>query len=129
MARVGSRLAPALTVSNGVDPSLVSRDSVVVHEYRHDRLVHDRISFRLGTEYLAACQEALDRAGEIKVPFLLIVGSQDRIIDPQGAAEFSARATSDHALKLYQDRYHEPFNDLDSAEVFADLAAWLDRRS
>jgi acylglycerol lipase len=129
LARIGSRLAPMVTLSNGVDPNLVSRDPVVVEEYRQDRLVHDRLSFRLGMEYLAASQEALDRAAEVKVPFLLIVGSQDRIIDPQGAAEFSARATVDHSLKLYQGRYHEPFNDLDSAQVFADLAEWLDRRS
>ena len=47
----------------------------------------------------------------------------------QGAAEFSARATVDHSMKLYQGRYHEPFNDLDADQVFSDLAAWLDRRA
>jgi alpha-beta hydrolase superfamily lysophospholipase len=129
LARFASRVAPALTLSNGVDPSLLSRDAAVVEEYRSDRLVHDRLSARLATEWMAASQEALERAGELTVPFLLIVGLEDRIIDPQGAAEFSARATVDHTLKLYQGRYHEPFNDLDSEQVFADLAAWLLRQS
>jgi alpha-beta hydrolase superfamily lysophospholipase len=129
LARLASRLTPGLTFSNEVDPALISRDPVVVEEYRQDRLVHDRLSARLGTEWLSASQEALDRAAEITVPFLLIVASDDRIIDPQGAAEFSARATVDHSMKLYQGRYHEPFNDLDADQVFSDLAAWLDRRA
>jgi alpha-beta hydrolase superfamily lysophospholipase len=129
LARVASRVAPALALSNGVDPSLLSRDPAVVEDYRSDRLVHGRLSTRLAMEWMAASQEALDRAGELTVPFLLIVGSEDRVIDPQGAAEFSARATVDHVLKLYQGRYHEPFNDLDSEQVFEDLAAWLLRRS
>jgi alpha-beta hydrolase superfamily lysophospholipase len=96
-------------------------------EYRGDKQVHDRISARLFTEWAAASREAVEKAPQIKMPFLLIVGSHDRLIDPQGAADFSARATVDHSLKLYQGRYHEPFNDLGAEEVFADLAGWLER--
>jgi acylglycerol lipase len=129
LARMASRIMPAMAMSNEVDPALLSRDPAVVEEYRTDRLVHDRISVRLGTEWLAASDEALRRAGELPVPFLLIVSSDDRIADPQGAAEFSARATVDHSMKLYQGRYHEPFNDVEADQVFADLAAWLDRRA
>jgi acylglycerol lipase len=129
LARMASRMVPMLTMSNELDPALLSRDPAAVEEYRTDQLIHDRISVRLGTEWLAASEEAIARAGELRVPFLLIVGSDDRIIDPQGAAEFSARATVDHSMKLYQGRYHEPFNDLEADQVFADLAEWLDRRA
>lgn len=125
LGRLASRLTPAVRLRNDVDPETLSRDPAAVDEYRKDPLVHDRISARLYTEWLAARNEALAGAADIQVPFLLIVGAQDRLIDPQGAAEFSARATVDHALRLYQGRYHEPFNDLGADEVFADLAAWL----
>jgi acylglycerol lipase len=128
LGQAASRLVPALTLSNEVDPALISRDPAVVEAYRNDPLVHDRVSARLFTEWSAASREALERAPELQVPFLLIVGSDDRLIDPQGAAEFSSRATVDHSLKLYQGRYHEPFNDKGAEEVFADLAAWLQRR-
>jgi alpha-beta hydrolase superfamily lysophospholipase len=128
LARIANRLTPSLALSNEVDPELISRDPGVVEAYRKDPLVHDRLSVRLALEWMAASQEALDQAADITVPFLLIVGSDDRIIDPQGAAEFSARATVDHSMKLYPSSYHEPFNDLDAEQVFADLAAWLDRR-
>jgi alpha-beta hydrolase superfamily lysophospholipase len=129
LGHAASRLVPALTLANGVDPALISRDPAVVQGYRNDPLVHDRISARLFTEWSAASREALERAAELTVPFLLIVGSDDRLIDPQGAAEFSSRATVDHSMKLYQGRYHEPFNDQGAEEVFADLGSWLQRRS
>src|SRR6202022_1641779 len=125
LGRAASRVVPALTMANEVDPALISRDPSVVEQYRNDPLVHDRVSARLFTEWSAASREALERAAELQVPFLLIVGSEDRLIDPQGAAEFSSRATVDHSLKLYQGRYHEPFNDLGADEVFADLGEWL----
>jgi alpha-beta hydrolase superfamily lysophospholipase len=128
LGQVASRLVPALTLANEVDPALISRDPAVVEQYRNDPLVHDRVSARLFTEWSAAGGGALERAAELQVPFLLIVGSEDRLIDPQGAVQFSSRATVDNSLKLYQGRYHEPFNDLGADEVFADLGEWLQRR-
>jgi alpha-beta hydrolase superfamily lysophospholipase len=127
LGRAASRLLPALTMANEVDPALISRDQSVVEAYRNDPLVHDRISARLFVEWSSASRQALDRAAEIEVPFLLIVGSHDRLIDPQGAADFSSRATADHSMRLYPGRYHEPFNDLGAEEVFADLAGWLEQ--
>ena len=135
--RYGTRAGYALSAAvwsaaatlNAVAVTTDVRDPAAVDEYRKDPLVHDRISAGLYTEWLAARDEALAGAADIKVPFLLIVGAQDRLIDPQGAAEFSARAIVDHALRLYQGRYHEPFNDLGADEVFADLAAWLQGRA
>lgn len=126
LARLASRLLPALTQGNQVDPETISRDPAAVAEYRADPLVHDRLSARLFTEWSAASEEALARAAEVQIPFFLIVGARDELIDPRGAAEFSSRATVDHAMRLYQGRYHEPFNDLGAEEVFADLAAWLE---
>ena len=127
LGRAASRVVPALTMANEVNPALISRDPSVVEAYRNDPLVHDRVSARLFVEWSAASREALGRAAEIKLPFLLIVGSDDRLIDPQGAAEFSSRATVEHTTKVYPGRYHEPFNDLGADEVFADLARWLER--
>ncbi|MDQ6920536.1 MAG: lysophospholipase [Candidatus Dormibacteraeota bacterium] len=126
VGRVASRLLPTLTLANELDPATVSRDPAVVAAYKHDPLVHDRVSSRLFTEWSAARVEALERASEIAVPFLLIVSDADRLIDPEGALEFNRRADSGQTLRVYRGRYHEPFNDLGREEVFADLTAWLD---
>ncbi len=126
--RAMSRLAPALTMSNEVDPSTLSRDPEVVQAYRDDPLVHGQISARLFSEWGAASAQALARASEIRTPFMLIVGEDDRLVDPEGSRELDRRATgAPHETRIYQGRYHEPFNDLEAGEVFADLAAWATR--
>ncbi|HEY4025554.1 MAG TPA: alpha/beta hydrolase [Candidatus Dormibacteraeota bacterium] len=125
LGRASSALVPTLTLGNEVDPALVSRDARAVAAYRSDPLVHDRISSRLFTEWVAASGTALRRAGELEAPCLLIVSEDDRIIDREGGLQFARRAGAGATILSYPDRYHEPFNDLGSAEVFADLAAWI----
>jgi alpha-beta hydrolase superfamily lysophospholipase len=114
-------------MSNELDPALISRDSEQVAAYRRDPLVHDRISSRTFTEWMAASEEALERAGEITVPSLVILSEGDRIIDPNGGREFAERVGGGGTVRAYRGRYHEPFNDLGAEEVFADLAGWLDQ--
>jgi alpha-beta hydrolase superfamily lysophospholipase len=127
LGRVVSGLAPTASLSDEVDPALIARDATAVAAYRDDPLVHDRITARTFTEWLAASQEALERAGEITVPALVLLSERDRIIDPSGGREFAERLGGPHTLRVYQGRYHEPFNDLGAGEVFADLAGWLER--
>jgi len=126
LGRVASRVLPRLTLSNEVDPATVSRDPAVVRAYRTDRLVHDKISSRLFTEWAAAGAEVYRRAEEIRTPFLMILGQGDRLIDPAGGRRLAelVRPPGEVTVKEYPDRYHEPFNDLDAAEVFDDLAEW-----
>jgi alpha-beta hydrolase superfamily lysophospholipase len=125
LGRATSGLVPTLALGNEVDPALLSRDPVVVAEYTADPLVHDRISSRLFTEWVAASEDALRRAGELTVPCLLIVSEDDRIIDREGALEFARRAGDRATVLSFPGRFHEPFNDVDAEEVFAGLAAWL----
>jgi alpha-beta hydrolase superfamily lysophospholipase len=125
LGRASSAVVPTLALGNEVDPALVSRDPAAVAAYREDPLVHDRISSRLFTEWVAASDRALSRAGELEAPLLLIVSEDDRIIDREGGLEFARRAGAGAKVLSYAGRYHEPFNDLGSEEVFADLAAWL----
>jgi alpha-beta hydrolase superfamily lysophospholipase len=126
VGRVASGALPRLTMGNEVDPALLSRDPSVAAEYTADELVHDRISSRLFTEWVAASRTALERAPELSVPVLVIVSEADRIIDPEGAVEFAMRAERVAVVRRYAGRYHEPFNDLGAGEVVADLTAWLE---
>ena len=127
LGRAASGLLPSLSMSNGVEPALISRDPQAVAAYREDPMVHDRISSRTFTEWVAASEEALERASEITVPLFLILSDHDRIIDPGGGRVFAAGVGGACTVRTYRGRYHEPFNDLGAEEVFADLAAWLDR--
>ena len=123
-----SKLIPRLALDNEVDPKLLSRLPDVVEAYRADPLVHSKISSRLYTEWLAATRHILDHAGEIKIPFLILAGTDDGLIDPQGSQELHTKAASMSELRLLEGRYHEPFNDRDNEEVFALITKWLAKR-
>ena len=127
--RLASRAWPALTFPNEVDPAGISQDPAVVGAYREDPLVHDRISARLHAEWVAASRSVLGRAGQLRVPFLLIVSGADRVVDPEGSMELDRGADCGQELRVYPDRYHEPFNDVGSDRVAEDLLDWLQASS
>ncbi len=125
LGAAASRVMPRLALSNEVDPGTISRIPEVVTAYRTDPLVHSKISSRLYTEWQAATRNVLEHAGEITLPFLILAGAADKLIDPAGSEELHRRSQSKSELHLLEGRYHEPFNDLDSDEVFDLIARWL----
>jgi len=125
LGKAASRIAPRLALDNELDPGAVSRRPEVVEAYRTDPLVHSKISSRLYTEWTAATQDILGRAGDIKVPFLSRAGTDDRLIDPEGSRQLHSKSASHSELHLLAGRYHEPFNDLGNDEVFALIAHWV----
>jgi alpha-beta hydrolase superfamily lysophospholipase len=130
LGRVSSRVAPGFALSNGLDASHISREQSVVDAYVNDPLVHDRISSRTYTEWQAAIGRIMAGAAGIQQPFFASHGAGDQLIDPAGTEDFYARTTvPGRLLKIYPDRYHEPYNDIGREEVFQDLAAWLDRQA
>jgi alpha-beta hydrolase superfamily lysophospholipase len=120
-----SKIAPRLAMSNEVDPAAVSRIPEIVEAYRTDPLVHPMISTRMYSEWQRAASENLEHAGEIKVPFLVLAGTADPLIDPQASRDLHARTPEVSELHLLEGRYHEPFNDLGSDEVFRLIAEWV----
>jgi alpha-beta hydrolase superfamily lysophospholipase len=120
-----SKIAPRLALANELDPNTVSRIPEVVEAYRTDPLVHNKISTRLGAEWQDATRNILSRAGEIKIRFLILAGTADALIDPAGSQELHEKARSMSKLRMLEGRYHEPFNDLGSDEVFQLIADWV----
>jgi alpha-beta hydrolase superfamily lysophospholipase len=121
---LASRFAPTLTQDNKVNPGTISRIPEVVEAYRDDPLVHSKISTRMFTEWRHASDDILARAGEIRIPFLILAGTDDMLVDPQGSEELHRRSSISE-LRMLEGRYHEPFNDLGSDEVFDLIARWL----
>ncbi len=127
LARATSTIVPKLALENEVDPKVLSRIPEVVEAYRTDPLVHSKISSRLYSEWRAACKRIFERAGKISIPFLILAGTDDGLIDPDGSKELHRLSDSVSQLTLLEGRYHEPFNDLDNEEVFAVIADWLSK--
>lgn len=128
LSRLTSAVAPRLAMNNEVDAGTISRIPEIVEAYRTDPLVHGQISSRTFTEWQQAARQDLDRAGEIRMPFLILAGTDDRLVDPAGSKDLHRMAPVTSELRLLEGRYHEPFNDADSEEVFALIAEWLGNR-
>ncbi len=125
LGAVVDRVAPRLALDNEVDAGTVSRIPEVVADYRSDPLVHRKISGRLFAEWQRAAADNLAHADQISIPFLILAGTADRLIDVTGSEQLHANAPRMSELRLLEGRYHEPFNDLDSDEVFAMIAEWV----
>ncbi|MBN2401954.1 MAG: lysophospholipase [Spirochaetes bacterium] len=111
--------------SNGI-----SRDPEVVKAYQNDPLVfHRKTTARLGAELLKAITRVNAELERISLPFIVLQGSADRIIDPSGAQMLYDRAASkDKTIKIYNGLYHEVFNEPEKDRVLKDVERWIEAR-
>lgn len=121
------RVAPHLTVGNGIDPHHISRDPAVVAAYQADPRVHDRISTRLAKFIADAGPSVIAHAPGWTVPTLLMYAGCDKLVDPAGSRAFAESAPPGVVKTVCFDTYyHEIFNEPDNERVFRELERWLD---
>ena len=123
------RIAPNLTVSNGLQPEYLSHDPQVVQAYRKDPLVHDRVSGRLARFIADEGALVRSRAAAWKMPTLLMYAGDDHLVDPAGSEVFASAAPSQLVTaRRFDGLYHEIFNESACEPVYACLRQWLDGR-
>lgn len=120
------RFLPYLPVQK-LDHRLISRDPGVVANYAADPLVyHKMYKARFGDAFVRAVQEIQEHMEDLSLPLLLMHGTDDKLADPSGSQELYTRAHSpDKTLKLYDDLYHEIFNEPEKERVLHDMLSWL----
>lgn len=126
VGRVMSSLMPALTMKNDLSAALLSHDLAVVAAYDTDPLNHHVGTARFLTEVTTAQARTLERAGEVKLPLLVMYAGDDQIADPERSRVFFERAASaDKTIHGYDGYYHEIFNETNKEVVFKDWECWL----
>lgn len=131
LGRIMSRVWPGLTMSNELDHTKISHDQTVVKAYHDDPLVHDRVSARWFTEFIAAMAATNQRAEQLRIPILMQIAGDDRLVDAQVSRNIFPRlGTSDKTIKVYDGLYHEIYNEVPEqrAGVLSDLDSWLTAR-
>jgi lysophospholipase len=128
MATLLSNIMPGLSMPTGLDSSALSHDRQVVDAYVNDPLVHDLVSSRWYMEFTRAGAECLQRSAELNLPLLIIHGSADAIVDPQGSKQVMEKAGSqDKQLYIFEGLYHETMNELppDREKVLDTFRSWI----
>ncbi len=126
LVRVMSKLLPKMTVKNELSDG-VSRDPAVKEAYNNDPYVLDKLTVRLGNELFKSFKSVAGRIGDISIPVLFQTGEKDPLVIHADKL-FSFVKAKDSTLKIYDELYHEVYNELeeDRNRVLSDLNEWLD---
>jgi alpha-beta hydrolase superfamily lysophospholipase len=129
LGRVMSRVWPRFSLEVGMDLSGLARDPAVIETVLADPLFHRRGTARLSTEVTAAILRVQAQAARLSVPVLILHGSADRMVPPEGSREFFAKLRhSDKEHREYPGAYHGLFADVGYREVLGDVEQWLEAR-
>lgn len=127
--RLMSKLFPSFSLPSEIPPEYLSHESDVVRGYANDPLVFKTATARWFTEAMGAIDEVYDRAGEIKVPTLMLAAGDDRVADPSKAEPlFQRLGAEDKQFVSYAGFYHEILNETEKERVFAEIRPWIERR-
>jgi len=127
VGKIFSALIPKLGLIQ-LEAEGVSRDPKVVEAYVNDPLVYTgKTTARLAAELLKTMQRVTAEAGKITLPILVLQGSADRLVDPDGAQMLYDRVRSaDKTIKIYDGLFHEVLKEPEHAQVLNDVAAWIE---
>ena len=127
MARLLVEVLPSVPVATGMDLAHLSTDPAVGQAARSDPLYHRVMSPRAYREILAAQAATVAEGRHIRVPLLLLLAGDDRIVSRPAGEAFGRSLPGDVTLEVYDGFYHEIFNEPHRARVFRDVEPWLDR--
>jgi alpha-beta hydrolase superfamily lysophospholipase len=120
------RIVPWLPVSAGLDVSQLTSDPEMQRWTDHDPLYGRKATPRWFDEAARAQVDALRRAGELRIPLLVLAAGADPIADTSAErAFFDATASEDKKFLMYEGFRHEIFNELRREEPIGEAVAWL----
>jgi alpha-beta hydrolase superfamily lysophospholipase len=126
LAKVIGRYVPSLP-GQKLSSTSVSRDPEVVKAYDEDPLNYrGALKAGVGGAMLRAMDSFPSRLPSLHLPLLVMSGTDDKLVNPQGARLVDQLAGStDKTLKMYDGLYHEVFNEPEKELVLGDLSDWL----
>jgi alpha-beta hydrolase superfamily lysophospholipase len=115
-----------LTLPTDIDYDTLSRIPEVKKEYETDLLRHQKMSAGVFSGMKKAFLAVEAQLSRLKTPTLIQIPQEDPVVDSQKTQSLVQQVKNPLILlRTYQNRRHELYNDLESAEVGADLTEFL----
>ncbi|MDF1696424.1 MAG: lysophospholipase [Saprospiraceae bacterium] len=129
IAGLVGRLLPFLPVVN-LDSSLLSQDVEEVKAYDADPLVyHGSTKARTAFEFLRTMKFVQKRFHSIRIPFLVMHGSADKITNPKGSQMlYNLASSEDKTIRIFDGWYHEIMREPKKEMFFNSMLSWLKER-
>lgn len=124
-ANVMAKIAPTFSSGNGLVGKNVSRNPAVVAGFESDPLIFHHATAGWFMATLRAQAHLRTHAHELKVPTLMLIAGDDRIVSNDTNLTFAQGAGDAVTVKTYDGLFHELFLEPESAMVLDDLADWL----
>ena len=124
-----ARWFPKMKVDPGLDDSALTRDQVLLGQYRADPLWQKKTTPALGAAAMGAVLRVQGHASEIKTPTLLFHGTADRVVPIQGTRSFFANLGSkDKTFVEVPGAFHALPIEPEGPEIAGQIADWLSLR-
>jgi len=124
-ANVVARIAPTFSMPNGLIPEDLSRSPIGVTKFHEDPLIHHTASAGWFMATLRAQAHVRTHAQNLKVPTLMLLAGQDRIVANEANVTFAQRAGDVVTVRSYDQLFHELFLEPEASLVVDDIANWL----
>lgn len=129
VARVLDRVWPGAPLSNNqADPFRLTRDPAVAEAWVADPLVHPRVSPRLFFEAERAQRLVLERREPFPIPLFFLIPTGDPVVDWKLSEQYATSLGGDTKVLELPGLRHEPFNEIEREEVYAETGTWLEQR-
>jgi lysophospholipase len=125
VARIAGAALPTLSMPNQLLPEQLTSDPAKQAERRVDTLCHDVASARWYTEVLTTWARVRTFASRIQVPTLWLVAGDDEVVDPKATLAMKELLRVPASFHVLENFKHEVFNELDRANAFAMVRAFV----
>lgn len=112
---------PKQEIPSQIDSYTLSHDKKVCEAYANDPLIFKTITVRFIIEFVKAMNVILENADKLKVPTLLLVAGEDKLVNPKGSMELAEKAKQRVTMKVYNGMYHEILNEIEKEKVLKDI--------
>jgi len=128
VGRMLERIRPTFSNNRPMIPERLSSDPDMIRRLKEDPLGHGLISAAFFFGVQRAGLWALQHAGDLSVPLLLMHGDDDKVTSFVSSARFANAAGPLCSFREWPGFKHELHNETGRERVFAAIRDWLDER-
>lgn len=125
LAAVVGRIWPTLPLGNELHATDTTRDPAARELWADDPLAHHVATPRWFNEVRAAQAYILGHPATLRVPTLIALAGDDRIVSTETALAFAQAAGATVEVKVYQDAFHELFLEPEWKRIVEEFASWV----